>query len=364
MPEVLSRRALNRATLDRQLLLTRGAVPALEAVRRLYGMQAQAPNPPYLGLWSRLDGFAHEDLSGLLQDRRAVRLSLMRSTIHLVTAEDGLALRALLQPMMDRSLRGSFGRGLAGLDLAEVAAAGRALVEECPLTFRELGKLLAERWPDRDPADLVRGVRQTVPLVQVPPRGIWGVGGQPAHTSLEAWLGRPLDASARPQEMVRRYLAAYGPATVMDIQQWAGLTRLGEVVREMDLRASVTEDGAQVLDLPDAALPDPDVPAPVRYLAEFDNMLLSFAERTRTRIMDDEYRGRVFTVNGIIKATVLVDGFVRGLWRVSAQRREAVLEVELFAPVTAAQRAELEAEGMRMLDFAAASAQKRELRFV
>ncbi|MDP9869832.1 MULTISPECIES: winged helix DNA-binding domain-containing protein [Streptosporangium] len=363
MPEVLSRRALNRATLDRQLLLSRAELPAFEAVRHLYGMQAQAPDPPYIGLWSRLAAFGHEDLSRLLHERKVVRLALMRSTIHLVAADDCLALRPLLRPMLVRALLGSRGKGLAGLDLDELAAAGRALVEEGPLTFGELGERLRERWPERAPADLANAVRNTVALVQVPPRGIWGVGGQPAHTSAEVWLGRPLDGRASLEEMIRRYLAAYGPAAVMDIQQWSGMTRLAEVVKGMELRTFVTEEGAELVDLPEASRPGPDTPAPVRYLSEFDNMLLSFSERTRTRIMADEHRAKVFTVNGIIKATVLVDGFVRGRWKVARKRGEAVLEVELFQPVTAEERAALEREGMRMLDFVAGSAAVRDVRF-
>ncbi|GAA2883817.1 winged helix DNA-binding domain-containing protein [Streptosporangium fragile] len=363
MPEVLSRRALNRATLDRQLLLSRTELPALEAVRRLYGMQAQAPNPPYVGLWTRLAGFTHDELTRLLTERSVVRLALMRSTIHLVTAEDALAVRPLLGPVLVRLLRSSRGKGLAGVDLGELAEAGRALVEERPLTFRELGGLLRERWPEHDAADLVAGVRNTLALVQVPPRGVWGVGGQPAHTTAEAWLGRPQDERSRAEDMIRRYLAAYGPATVMDVQQWSGLTRLGEVVRGMDLRAFATEDGAELFDLPEASRPDPATPAPARYLSEYDNMLLSFAERTRTRVMADEHRSRVFTVNGIIRATVLVDGFVRGVWKVTRKRGEAVLDVELFAPVSAGERAELEREGERTLDFVVPRAVDRDIRF-
>ncbi|GAB2454111.1 winged helix DNA-binding domain-containing protein [Streptosporangium sandarakinum] len=364
MPEVLGLRALNRATLERQLLLRRSPLTALEAVRHLYGMQAQAPDPPYVGLWSRLAGFTHEELSGLLRERRVVRLALMRSTIHLVAAEDCLVLRPLLRPVLDRVLRGPVGRRLAGVDVEAAEAAGRALVEERPLTFAELGRLLEERWPEAAAADLVHLVRARVALVQVPPRGIWGVGGKPAHTSAEAWLGRPLDGRGGPAEMVRRYLAAYGPATVMDLQQWSGLTRLGEVVEGMGLRSFVTGDGVRLVDLPEAPRPDPDVPAPVRYLAEFDNTLLSFAERTRVRMMADAYRGRVFTVNGIIRATVLVDGFVRGLWAVRSARGKAVLEVDLFEPVAAAERAALEEEGMRMLDFMAPAAAVREVRLL
>ncbi|MET8052865.1 winged helix DNA-binding domain-containing protein [Streptosporangium sp. NPDC005286] len=363
MPEVLSRRALNRATLGRQLLLARAELSALEAVRHLYGMQAQAPNPPYVGLWARLAGFAHDDLARLINERLVVRLALMRSTIHLVTADDCLALRPLLGPLLARGLRGMHSRGLAGVDLDELTAAGRELVEERPLTFRELGAVLRERWPD-SPADaLAAGVRNTLALVQVPPRGIWGVGGQATHTTAEAWLGRSQEERPSAEEAIRRYLAAYGPATVMDVQQWSGMTRLGEIVRGMGLRTFATEDGAELFDLPEAPRPGPETPAPVRYLSEFDNMLLSFAPRTRTRITEEEYRGRIFTINGIIKATVLVDGFVRGMWKVTGKRGEAILEVELFAPVSAGERADLEVEGARLLDFVAPEASSRDIRF-
>ncbi|WP_326639585.1 winged helix DNA-binding domain-containing protein [Streptosporangium sp. NBC_01755] len=363
MPEVLSRRALNRATLGRQLLLARAELPALEAVRRLYGMQAQAPNPPYIGLWARLAGFTHDDLARLINERLVVRLALMRSTIHLVTADDCLALRPMLGPLLARGLRGTHGKGLAGVDLDELAVVGRKLVEERPLTFRELGAALRERWPDSPAEALAAGVRNTLALVQVPPRGIWGVGGQATHTTAEAWLGRPQDERPSAEEVIRRYLAAYGPATVMDVQQWSGMTRLGEVVRGMGLRNFATEDGAELFDLPEAPRPGAETPAPVRYLSEFDNMLLSFAPRTRTRITEEEYRGRIFTVNGIIKATVLVDGFVRGIWKVTGKRDGAVLEVELFAQVSEGERAALEVEGARLLDFVAPEASSRAVRF-
>ncbi|MFS1303824.1 winged helix DNA-binding domain-containing protein [Streptosporangium longisporum] len=359
MPEVLGRRALNRATLERQLLSARAELSALEAVQHLYGMQAQAPDPPYIGLWSRLAGFVPDDLARLINERLVVRLVLMRSTIHLVTADDCLALRPLMRPVLERALRG---RSLAGMDLEEVTAVGRKLVEERPLTFRELGELLRERWPQVPAADLVAVVRNTLALVQVPPRGIWGVGGQAAHTTAEAWLGRPLAERPSAEEAIRRYLAAYGPATVMDLQQWSGLTRLGEVVREMDLRVFATEDGAKLFDLPEAERPGPDTPVPVRYLSEYDNMLISFDRRTRTRICDEEYRGRIFTINGIVKATVLVDGFVRGIWKVTRERREATLEVELFAPVSERERADLEAEGTCLLDVLAPASPSREVR--
>ncbi|HEX2036936.1 MAG TPA: winged helix DNA-binding domain-containing protein, partial [Chloroflexota bacterium] len=265
---VLSRRALNRATLARQLLLSRRQLPVAQAIEHLVGLQAQTPHTWYVGLWTRLEGFRPPLVADLLAERRVVRLALMRSTIHLVTARDCLFLRPLVQPVIERSMNGNFGRSLAGVDAAALAAAGRALVEERPLTFTELGKRLAERWPGRDPAALAQAVRAWVPLVQVPPRGLWGTSGQARHTSAESWLGRPLDPAPSLEELVVRYLAAFGPAGVMDMQTWSGLTRLGEVVEGLRPRLVTFRDeqGRELFDLPDAPRPDPDTPAPPRFL--------------------------------------------------------------------------------------------------
>lgn len=359
---VLTGRALNRALLDRQMLLRRAAVSVDEALERLVGMQAQAPNPPYLGLWSRLDGFRLEDLAERIRDRRAVRIALMRSTLFLVTARDALALRPVLAAELERWGLNVFGKQVAGMDLAELAAAGRALVEETPRTFQELGPLLAERWPDADRAALGNLVRNLVPLVQVPPRGIWGEGGPAAHTTAQAWLGRPLDAETDPDEMVMRYFAAFGPATVRDAQHWCGLKRLKEVVDRLRprLRSFRSEAGAELFDLPDAPRPDADTPVPVRFLPEFDNVLLSHAERTR--IISEPDRKRVFTINGIIRATFLVDGFVRGMWKIEREGGAATLVIHPFARLARADRAALEEEGGRLLRFAAADAARWDVR--
>ena len=352
---VLSKKALNRALLERQLLLRRSKLSVLEAINHLVGFQAQAPNPPYYGLWTRLEGFCQEQLTQLMIDRQVVRIALMRATIHLVTAEDCLMLRPLLQSVLERGLKGAFGKQLEGIDLQALIAAGRMLVEQQPRTFHELGKMLQEQWPSYDPAALSAAVRTWVPLVQVPPRGLWGESGQAVHTSSEQWLQRPLSADASAEKLIRRYLAAFGPASLKDMQVWSGLTKLREVIEELRpyLRTFYDEQGIELFDLQDAPLPDPAVQAPPRFLGEFDNMLLSYADRSR--IMSDEHRKRIFTPNGIIRAAILIDGFACGIWRIERERNSAALVIEPFMPLSHADTIALTEEGTKLLAFAAAS---------
>jgi hypothetical protein len=371
MPDTLTARALNRALLDRQLLLRREPLPGatgpradrvIETVEHLVGLQAQAPFPPYYGLWSRLDGFRPGDLAELLLTRKVVRIGLMRGTIHLVSADDCLRLRPVLQPVLERGLRANFGRQLTGVDRAALAAAGRVLVEDRPMTFSELGAALSPQWPGHPPAALAQCVRGLVPLVQVPPRAVWGEAGRAAHTSAESWLGRPLAASASPDAVVLRYLAAFGPATVADAQAWSGLTGLREVVGRLEpwLRTFRDEQGRELLDLPDAPRPDPDTPVPVRLVAEFDNLILSHADRAR--VISEPDRQRLYSRNGIFPGTVLIDGFVRGMWRVTTARGVATLAIELFRE-TDGDRDAVAAEGERLLEFAAPGSPDAELRF-
>ena len=242
----LGLRALNRATLERQLLLRRAALAPRQAVEHLAGLQAQAPLAPYVGLWARLAGFRHQQLKDLLTERAVVRAHLMRNTVHLVTAEDFVGFRPLFQPKIDRDLAAHYGRNLAiggqgvGVDLAEVRQAARALLAERPLTRGQLAAELAARWPDHDPASLAYAATHLLSLVQVPPRGLWGETGQAAFFLADAWLdglgGSPPDP-ARPQDtreqLVMRYLAAYGPASVRDIQAWSGLSKLREVTERL-----------------------------------------------------------------------------------------------------------------------------------
>ena len=355
--EVLGKRGLNRALLERQMLLRRHEMTVLEAIEHLVGLQAQAPEPPYVGLWTRLAGFRPEELSRAILDRSAVRVALMRNTVHLVTARDCLKLRPLARPAIERNLYTGQARraALDGVDVGELIAAGRALLEERPLTAKELGELLRERWPDHDPASLARAIRHLVPLVQVPPRGVWGRGGPAAHTTAEAWLGRPLDSDPSPDEMVLRYLGAFGPASVKDAQTWSGLTRLGEIFERLRPRLRTFRDkgGTELFDLPDAPRPDPDVPAPARYLPAFDNLILSHADRTR--VIADNYRKAIASKNGMVPATFLIGGFARGLWKMERTRGKAALSIEPFESLSREERDALVEEGEGLLRFAAGS---------
>jgi Winged helix DNA-binding domain len=364
--EVLGRRALNRSLLERQLLLRRHETTAFYAMEHLVGLQAQAPEPPYVGLWTRLAGFHPDELSRMILDRRAVRVALMRNTVHLVTAEDSLRLRTLVQPIIGRNLyTGNAQRAaVKEIDAGELVAAGRALLEERPLTAKELGQRLQERWPDQDPAALARAIRHLVPLVQVPPRGVWGESGPAAHTTIEAWLGRRLDPNPSPDEMVLRYLKAFGPAGVKDAQAWSGLTRLRDVFERLRPRLRIFHDegGAELFDLPEGPRPDPDTPAPARFVAAFDNLILSHADRTR--IVAAEHRKAIASRNGMVPATFLVDGFVRGTWKVVRDRREATLRVEPFEHLPRRDREALAEEGERLLHFVTGGARDFEVRFV
>ncbi|GAA2783803.1 winged helix DNA-binding domain-containing protein [Saccharopolyspora taberi] len=357
--DVLDSQQLNRATLHRQLLLERSALPVLDAVAHLVGMQAQAPLPPYYGLWTRLDGFRPADLADRLLDRSAVRIVLMRSTVHLVTAEDCLRLRPLVQPPIDRDL---IRNHPIGVDHREIAAYGRKLLDEKPRTLGQLRPLLAERWPDEDPACLGYAVRSLLPLVQIPPRAVWGRSGQPTYATAETWLGRQLDPVPSLEDMIRRYLRAFGPATVADVQTWSGLIRLREVVRGMELRTFRDEHGRELFDVPDGPLPDPETPAPPRFLPPFDNVLLSHADRTR--IMTERHRKRLFEVkNGQLPGTFLVDGFLRGTWEITREGDTAVLAVVPFQRMARRDVAAVAEEGRALLAFAEESATEHDVRF-
>ncbi|MED7923681.1 winged helix DNA-binding domain-containing protein [Nonomuraea sp. LP-02] len=352
---ILDRRVLNRTTLDRQLLLARAALPPAEAVARLVALQGQEADAPYIGLWSRLASFTQDDLTALLHGGQVVRGALLRATQHLSLADDYAWLRPLVQPVLDRARKGAFGRALRDVDHAELTELARAHLAGAHrdgrvLTRPQLRDLLRERWPQADPVALGYAVQTLLPIVHTSPSGVWGRGGATPFTLAEDWLGRPLDGppgtEAAAERLVRRYLAAFGPASVMDVQAWSGLTRLRAVMEGMpDLRTYRDETGRVLYDLAGLPLADPGTPAPVRFLPWFDNLIVAYADRGR--FMTAEQRKAV-CVGAAIYPTFLVDGFVGGMWNLGG----GVLTAEPFHPLPAGVREELEAEGARLMAFA------------
>lgn len=362
--EVLGQRALNRALLERQLLLRRVDIPVAEAVEHFLGLQAQAPMPPYFGLWSRLEGFDPHELGRMLADREAVRLTLMRGTVHLVTVRDALVLRPLMQPVIERSHNGAFGRRMGGADLRELAAGVRELLADGPLTARELGTRLVERGIGDDVEAIGNAARVYVSLVQVPPRGVWGAGGHAKYATIESWSGRDLEAEPSIDEVVLRYLGAFGPASVLDVQNWSGLTRLKAVLERLrpQLLAFRDERGRELFDLPDAPRPGPDVPAPVRFLGDYDNLLLGHADRRR--IIPEDFPWQAMLAHGRFVNNLLVDGMLRATWWIEREgKRRATLAIRPFRNLSRAEREEVAAEAQRTIDFAAADVEIRDVRF-
>ncbi|WP_329244685.1 winged helix DNA-binding domain-containing protein [Actinoallomurus sp. NBC_01490] len=335
---VLGADARGRATLARQYLPERADVPVRDAVAHLCGMQAQEPQEPFIGLWSRLRAFKPEELDGALTDRTVVRTHLMRRTVHLVTADDALAWRARHDAMLRQRVTATYRRELAGIDLEEVAAAGRAVMaDHRPRTMADLVQALGDRWPGpprRALGELL--VAALIPMAQLPPRGLWHTRAGVRNLPLATWIGReiaPLSAEAGDpvgQRLVRRYLAAYGPAATADLRAWCGLAGLPAAVTAIreQLVTFRDERGRELLDLPDAPRPSPDTPAPVRFLPAFDNAILGYHDRGR--IIDDAHRG--LSVAG--ERVVLVDGRVAATWAVRDQR----LHVTPLRPFTAAER--------------------------
>ncbi|RBO96751.1 winged helix DNA-binding domain-containing protein [Nocardia puris] len=345
----LSLRELNRTLLLRQRLAERTEESPLELVRQLVAVQGQEPNWPYIGLWTRSAEFRREGLAELLRERKLVRSLLIRRTVHLACAEDFRWLRPTVHAAVASSLNVAYYRDeIEGIDRTELAAAGRATLAGKQLSRRDFGELLTAHFPGRHARRLAESVELLVPLVHGDGTGDWGRWRNRYVTVGlgEEWIGAPM-AEPDPRALIRRYLAAFGPATVADMQSWAGVTRLAEVVDEMRSELVVfTDDRHRVLfDLPDAPLADPDLDAPVRLLPAFDNALLG--HKDRRRMISDEDRARTAREASAGVPMYLVDGFVHGRWALEG----AVVRITPWHPLTAADEAALRTEAASLLEF-------------
>jgi hypothetical protein len=350
----LSLQALNRATLHRQWLIERQDATAVETIEHLVGMQAPSPLAPYIGLWTRLNGFQPGELVELLESRQAVRGSMMRATIHLMSSRDFLEFRPLIQPRLEREVFQSITYGrhrLEGLDIDAVLRAGVERMTEGPATAVQLREYLVELWPDREPAALAHAVRCLLPTIQTPPRGIWGKGGNPAMSTADLWLGSPVTTTPSVDDLVLRYLAAYGPASVADAQTWSGLTRLAEVFDRLDLVTYTEADSGRTLyDVPGIDLPDESIEAPTRFLPEYDNLLLSHADRTR--FITKELRSTLLLQEVLTKGSVLHNGQAVALWKqTKSTKTQATVEIAPFTPIPKPAWQSLESEAHNLLTF-------------
>ncbi len=348
--ETLTLRQLNRATLARQMLLAREKLSTVKAVERLGGMQAQEPKPPFIGLWTRVSEFRREDLRQTLRDRDVVRATLMRATLHLMSARDYSALRMTLQPVMMQAIR-VLGDRAAGLELEALLPVARRLLHSEPRNFNELRSVLQWEFPEVNERALGYAVRTHLPLVMVPTEDRWAFPSVADFTLAETWLGAPLSEDAAPQALALRYQAAFGPATATDVQTWSGLQGMKTVLDGMRprLRSFKDERGRELFDLPEAPRPDEEVAAPPRFLPEFDNLVLSHADRTR--VLADAHRGLVVTKNLRVRATFLLDGFVRGTWATERKKAAATLHITPFEALPRGAANELANEGEALLRF-------------
>jgi hypothetical protein len=350
---LLTKRQLNRALLARQMLLERQKVKPLAAIERLMGMQAQVPRPPFGGLWTRLQNFERDDLLRLLREKKVVRATAMRGTIHLLTVGDYRMLRPALAAMLAGGATGVVGKRMGGTPAPdELLDLGRRFFGDTPGPFDEFRKLLKHTYPKCDERAMAYTVRMGLPLAMIPTDVAWGFPANAGFALAEKWLGQTIPAESPPLDaIVLRYLAAFGPATPSDAQTWSGLRTLREVFERLrpSLVTFTDEKKRELFDLPDAPRSDAESPAPVRFLPEYDNVLLAHADRSR--IISDVDRKRIVTPNLMVIGTFLVDGFVAGSWKAADKKKTAALTLTAFTRLTKKTVSLLEAEGEAMLAF-------------
>ena len=360
----LTLRELNRATLARQMLLERASLSIPAAVERLVGLQAQQAQPPYVGLWTRLRDFQCDDLAKLIESRQIVKATWIRATLHLLSAPDYLRFRATIQPVLEgASATIAKRRGGDDFDLDHVLTTARAFIAETPRTFTEITAMLEALLPDVDVGSMRYTVRTHIPMVQVPTSGGWSYPGNPHFTLADSWIGQPFSTEADFRALFFRYLMAFGPASATDMQTWSGLAKLKDVVEKLkpELVVCRDEQNRELFDLPDMPLPDGDAPAPVRFLPEYDNLLLSHTKRTR--VLADEYRTKVYLPGLRVAATILVDGFARGSWTVEKKKGIATLAIVPFDRLTSQNHSALNEEGERLVRFIEPNAKSYEVIF-
>ncbi|HEY5852996.1 MAG TPA: winged helix DNA-binding domain-containing protein [Aldersonia sp.] len=347
----LTNRVLNRTLLARQHLLARTDLDLAQLCEHLVGLQAQDVRPPFVAAWNRIENFDPAVLDRALDDRSLVRITAMRGTVHLLTAADALRITPHVQTQLDMIAgRRSFFDGVTvGLDLDEARAAGASMFGDEARSGADLRALAAEKWPDRDPRGMVPALLLLVPVVQVPPRGKWLRNDRPGWAAIETWLRSPTDDGYPVEELVLRYLRAFGPASTADMQTWSRLTGLREVVDRLGdrVRSYRDEHGRTLYDVDDGALTDPETPAPVRFLGWYDNVVLS--HKHRNRIIDPRLArlGEVRTN----WAAVLVDGLAVACYKVTRDGTRAVVAVHPARRLTRAERSEITAEARRIAAF-------------
>jgi hypothetical protein len=362
MPETLTDRQLNRATLARQMLLERSDRGIVEAVEFLLGQQAQQTHDPYIGLWSRLYGFTHEALTDLIVGKQLARATTMRGTLHLHSPTDLVGLRRLIQPVLDRMWQSNFRRRFGDNDPAEVLAAAIEVADRGPATAGDIGKALKDRFPTAEPLAMTVLLQVREIMVQAPPTRIWGSGHAPLLQRAPKYLP-PVQSNLDLTALVRRYLAAHGPASVNDMQSWCGLTKLGEVFEALrsELVTFTAPDGRELFDLPDAPRPDADTPVPIRFMPLYDNAFLGYDNRRRMLAAGDDKRGDFLRD---ATPTVLVDGIIAAAWATERKKGAATLTVTPFAGLRKQDIAEIEREGERFLRFMEETAESFDVRVV
>ncbi len=362
---ILTLREINRATLSRQLLLERSTITPTAAIERLVGMQAQLASAPYVGLWTRLKNFQRSDLASAIESRQVVKATLMRATLHLISANDYLHFRTAMNPVLEGAAE-SIAKNRTPIDKDRVLKVAHDFIAEKPRTFAEISAMLSAEMPASDVGAMRYTVRTHIPMVQVPITTGWSYPGTPAFTLADEWLGKPISTEDHTRELVLRYLSAFGPATIADVQTWSFLKLADLKVIFESLRPELIvyrdEKKKELFDVQDAPIPDADMPAPIRFLPEFDNLLLS--HKVRTRVIADEHRKKVYLPALRVAATILVDGFIGGVWKVEKAKGIATLLIEPLVSLTKPQREEIAAEAEQLVRFVEADAKSYVIKWV